>query len=159
MVFTMGCLARDNNDNNDANAPHCRFCHGEGSYMKKSKVCPDSGESMPRAKKDEEGSTGYYPGKSRLLNRNMILYHWEALPPYGIGTLIAGRYIGEVLREEFFRTPARVLEKRVFWDNRIVSDSLLGLSGLAAKEKEKEMQQAEEKAMEEVHSKEGGKRG
>lgn len=50
------------------------------------------------------------------------------------GTLIAERYIGEVLKEEFFRTPARVLEKRVFWDNRIVSDSLPGLSGLADKE-------------------------
>lgn len=73
--------------------------------------------------------------------------------------MIAGHYIGEVLREEFFRTPTGVLEKRVFWDNRIVSDSLPGLSGLADKEKEKEMQQAEEKAMEEMRSKEGGKRG
>lgn len=73
------------------------------------------------------------------------------------GTLIAERYIVEVLKEEFFRTPARVLEKRVFWDNRIVSDSLPGLSGLADKEV---VQRAEEKeAMEEVRSKEGGKRG
>jgi len=60
--------------------------------------------------------------------------------------LIAGRYISEVLKEEFFRTAAGVLEKRVFWDNRIVSDSLAGLSGLADKEEEKELQQAEEKA-------------
>jgi hypothetical protein len=50
--------------------------------------------------------------------------------------LIAGRYIDEVLKEEFFSSaPAGVLEKRVFWDNRIVSDSLPGLSGLADKER------------------------
>lgn len=45
--------------------------------------------------------------------------------------MIAGHYIVEVLREGvLFRTPVGVFEKRVFWDNRIVSDSLPGLSGL-----------------------------
>lgn len=93
-------------------------------------------------------------------NANVILcIIGGSLLPSRIGTLIAGRYIDEVLKEEFFSSaPAGVLEKRVFWDNRIVSDSLPGLSGLADKE-EKEMQQAEEKASEQVRSKEGGKRG
>lgn len=34
----MGCLAKDNNDNNDANAVHCRPRQGERSYTRKSKV-------------------------------------------------------------------------------------------------------------------------
>lgn len=38
MVFMMGCLARDNNDNNDANALYCRPRRGERSYTKKSKI-------------------------------------------------------------------------------------------------------------------------
>lgn len=41
MVSTMGCLERDNNDNNDANALHDRpspSTRGERSYTKKSKV-------------------------------------------------------------------------------------------------------------------------
>lgn len=38
MVFMMGCLAKDNNDNNDANALHCRSRQGKRNYMRKSKV-------------------------------------------------------------------------------------------------------------------------
>lgn len=38
MVFMMGCLARDNNDNNDANALYYRPRRGEGGYTKKSKI-------------------------------------------------------------------------------------------------------------------------
>lgn len=66
---------------------------------------------------------------------------------------------------------ARVLEKRVFWNDRIVSDSLSGLSdrsGEGAEEEEKkekegregEMEQeVKQEAEEEVRSKEDGKRG